>query len=719
MKRYRFLTAFLDFHFCVFAGVVAPECVMGIKQKPLSFLSKFSLGLSLLTLMVSGPSFAAALQLERLELERLKTLSLIHQLDLDPVYGLSHNGEAELSLQVASYRRGSGLPPFLLLRDAPFFGFLLQSQTEAIYAAAYEGAFQEQYRKYVENPDLELILDQFLEAYLEGVLPSDLAQTADRLGFCLSEKVLRGKSSDCTLDRSEQVHPPGALRLALAKLSCILPVPTACDVRRWLYDEMKPDLIEAKKTRALEKPFMAVFPKRFREEFLITLANQKEHFSDLLAKKFSAASPGVLDWTTLPLIEQMAAVEIDEQVPVRKVTLSSFAQGLRADVGAARWLPNRSDAALLFFAAANRLLMLTGGSQARWAEDHFVLSSQSLFDPAQPKKAPLFDAVPFGGWALGKVQQTLGFSPWDWSKYNPASSPREESTRLFPSELLLTSTGVPLTNGSDLGTVEKTEDLAELLWALSDFLKATRQGGVLAQHFGSAQNLGALLDPTRPVVFPQEGRLLAMGIVAGVLKNLTWPEGGHIEAVDPFTPEGGLGLRFHDAITLNGRVVGPASTRSLSALLFSIAQLRRSLEGDADVPADLVALLPKLDQAVQVGALTLVAQGQAPNGDFTETLTLSPQTEASGGWKTGIPGVRALTQAYARSETLVLKLSLIAGWESLERLRVHASQEVRLDEGLRLQLLDLWVETEAYGVRRALNSSVNWLVWETFLKEKR
>jgi hypothetical protein len=698
----------------------------------------------LLVLSLSPIRKSFASENESLAKTRLAVLGILDELEQRENPAL----QAHLGELIQSYRSATRplSPGTMSIADAPYLGLVLHEKLPELYAAAYESAYAEQYDKFVVHPKLEFIFDQFLDAFLDGSLSDEQKRGASQLGSCLANKARRGKSESCPLDGSEALNPPSTFSLAGAKFGCHIGIPTACTVRRLIYNKAKPDLIRARAEKQLEGPFNKIFPKKFREEFLEVISRKKTSYPDLVSEKFHGDSSALWGPETALLEEQGDWAGDDSTVtgnvtwggtkpiaPVApRVSLRGFAEGLRADLGVAARLANSSDgherglAGALFYAAANRMLLMTGGQRASWDGKAFSVDPASVFDPAHPKAAPDFVVENFGGWGLGKGSSGLEFSPWDWANYDPADSKNPTPLKLFPSELSLGAHGVPYLDSmapiSSAQTVERMGDLAEMILGLSDFLKLTRPDAVFGPHFGSAADLAQALDPASPMIFPREGRALAIGALAGILHNLVVPGLGHIEETQVGTPQGGLGLAFHDGIRLDQRDGITASTDAVARTLVAAAYLRQTIPGDPDAPAALLALLPRLDSAIQVGALTLGAQAQNADGGFAEELT-EPHAPAAGPANrkllTTIESLDALGRAYDASHILILKLSIKAGWLYLDQAWSERPVPASLD-GTRenMALLRLWNAAQR-GVRPGLASEIDWSRWEARMAQLR
>jgi hypothetical protein len=282
---------------------------------------------------------------------------------------------------------------------------------------------------------------------------------------------------------------------------------------------------------------------------------------------------------------------------------------------------------------------------------------------------------------------------------------------LFPETLTIGKQGIPLP--TDYKKAEQSlGDLADLAMGLSEFLLVTRPGGALGTHLGGQDRFAEILDPAKPMVFPSEGRMLAIGALAGVLKNAVAPSFGHLEE----TPGQDFGVTFHDRTSLGGRLAGPSSSANVAKILMTAIKVRQLLEGDADVPAQLKALAPQLDTVIQVGALTLGAESQDLDGGFWSELTPKGAQRATGtrALADTVAGLRAMTGEYLRSKILVVKLQLRQGWIYLDGLR---AQNAPVATSVLWELLNLWEQTRP--VAREVADDVDWGAWSKRFDELR
>jgi hypothetical protein len=620
----------------------------------------------------------------------------------------------------------------LSIKDAPFPFMLIAGTVNDIYPALYDKTWTEEYKKVINNIPLEPIFDAFMEGILNGTLPDSVRREASQVGECLARKVLRGRGNDCPLDGSDRLDVPSTAALAWIKLDCSLfNATSACFTRRTLFNKVKPTLIQARQQpevrRLVTEEFAKRFPQEFRNGFLKEMSERLAGFPSLVAQKFS----GELDpfWgARTPLVEP-------DGDNVNRLSMHGFASGLRADIGVAAMMAAQRDpqarglAAALFYAAANRLLLLMGGEQAQWNGRNLVTSDGNVVDPRRPKQPPRFATDPFGGWGVEKLATGAAFTPWNWGEYDPTrvKDPQNPASkdptpfRVFPGEFLVAGRGVPRLLPST-EPAETLSDLAELLFAGVDFLKHTKPDAVFGRNFGSPERMGELQDPRSPILFPRDGRMLAVGMMGAVLKNLVAPNVGHAEKKAEGSPDFGLGLAFHDRVTLAGREGQPGSVRGLARLLLAASELRKVMTTDPDVPQELKEYGPQVDTALQVGALTLGAQGQEGDGGFREKLGVRMAEGRT--LSSLVAGMRALTRAHDESEMLVILIRIKQSWLFLDRLwgagqiprAVEGSGGRLINPSLLWELSNLWEETQK-SVRPKLISGglapeINWTHWE-------
>lgn len=624
---------------------------------------------------------------------------------------------------VRSYRiaaRKAALP----LKDAPYLPILAGELVGRLYPVMYDEAYARNLKEKFDAIGYETIFDLFMDGLVKGQLPEDpgIRAAAKRIGRCLPKRVIAGKSDACRLDPSDQLDEPGTFKKGWVKAACVLrlPFPSHCSTRKVIYDAAKRHLIAFKKDpkfrELVETEFRKQFPQAFRDGFLQEIATRMRGFPAVIGAKFGGERDPLWEEET-PLVDSDA---MDADGGQGRFTMREFARGLRADVEAAALLAASSDAgarslaAPLFYGAANRILLLTGGSETTWDGSRFVLADSAPVDPDDPKKLPVFATNAFGGWSGLWKGEGPGFSPWDWAAYDPS-----QWLRVFPSEFVFGPRGQP-SAAPGVEIFETLDDLAELLVASAAFLRETRPGsGVLARYFadpGDAAAMERLLDPASPILFPREGRRLAVGVIAAILQNLAVPASGHLELVPPGTPGAELGMIFHDRLGLTSRENG-ATVRGVGRVLIVADYLERTLEGDPDLPAELAAKLPQLARAVQAGAVWLGAKGQEMDGGFRDRLG-EPLTGGRS-LANSVSSLRAMTAAFDASQTLLLQLRIRQGWAFLDARLWAPTGSARSIEGSDepappselWALLSLWEKTRRSAVFPALAGEVDWNAW--------
>jgi hypothetical protein len=209
--------------------------------------------------------------------------------------------------------------------------------------------------------------------------------------------------------------------------------------------------------------------------------------------------------------------------------------------------------------------------------------------------------------------------------------------------------------------------LADLLSGLNEFLIETRpENGAFARFFGPESQAADLLQPDKPLIFPLEGRTLAIGVLAGALKNMIAPRFGHLVLKQQGDPNFGLGIEFVEQVDLlKGRRADlPTSTSAVARTLLAAGALRETLRTDPDVPAELQELLPRLDEIQQIGSIYLGAQAQLGDGGFTRFLGSSSSGDRLA--LDTVLGIQALTAAWNKSDLLLLLVRIHQGWLHLE-----------------------------------------------------
>jgi|GEM_PF-1905565 len=582
-------------------------------------------------------------------------------------------------IRLVRYWRGSDPALFgtrsLTIQNAPYPDALLAARLPTLWEGLWAENYAAERAKIVENTPLELIFDGLLEGYIGGTLPPDLASKAGAIGMCLAKRAVAARSESCELDPSDATRKVSSARLAWLKLECgMLNFSKPCNVRKDLYDAIKADLIEARKSNPalramIEAEFERQFPGRFRESFLATMNEKRGAIGSLISAKFEGASVDGFWGTDARLVEP-------EERTSDAVTLRSFARGLENEITTAALLQKDPDplrrgvAAPLFYAAANRLLALTGGNKVVWLPEYksFQPDPAVPFDPAQPARAPVFAQVAFGGWGVGMLSGKPGFSAWDWAGYDPLATDGVESRiRLFPDRWRLGPHGQGTFAGDPQDITENLGDVADLLSALNVFLIETHpERGAFARFFGPESQAADLLEPGKPLIFPLEGRTLAVGVIAAALKNVIAPKYGHLVVKEQGSPDFGLGIELVEKTDLvHGRRPDlPTGTSAVARTLLAAGTLRETLRDDPDVPAELRELLPRLDEIQQIGSIYLGAKAQLSDGGFTRNLgtnSIGDRVPVD-----TLEALQALSAAWNKSELLLILVRIHQGWLHLE-----------------------------------------------------
>jgi hypothetical protein len=582
-------------------------------------------------------------------------------------------------IRLLRYWRGSD--PALLgsrsltIQNAPYPDALLAARLPTLWEGLWAETYAAERTRIVENTPLELIFDGLLDGYISGTLPPDLASQAGAIGKCLAKRAVAARSESCPLDPSDATRKVSSVKLAWLKLECgMLNFTKGCKVRQALYDATKADLIEARKSNPalramIEAEFEKQFPVQFRESFLATMNEKRGAIGTLISSKFDRASVDAFWGSDARLVEP-------EERTSDAVTLRSFARGLENEITTAALLQKDPDptrrgvAASLFYAAANRLLALSGGTKVVWLSEYksFQPDPAVPFDPALPARAPVLSQVSFGGWGVGMLAGKPGFSAWDWAGYDPLAEDGVESRiRLFPDRWRLGAHGQGTFVGDPQDMTENLGDIADLLSALDVFLNETHpERGAFARFFGPESQAADLLEPGKPLIFPLEGRTLAVGVIAAALKNVIAPKYGHLIVKEQGSPDFGLGIELVEKTDLvHGRRPDlPTSSSAVARVLLAAGALRETLRDDPDVPAELRDLLPRLDEIQQIGSIYLGAKAQLSDGGFTRSLGTNSIGDRVA--VDTLESLQALSAAWNKSELLLILVRIHQGWLHLE-----------------------------------------------------
>jgi hypothetical protein len=608
----------------------------------------------------------------------------------------------EIRSLVEAYRL-DGTPGFLPLATAPYPRFLINGKLAEIYPALYASAVKDVLGEGVpKDLDLEALYDGLLNLVAQDKVPDALKKELKQISPKMAKRALEGKSAECALDTSEKIDKPGILKLLPVKL-----VPNwlkACTVRKRLFNAAKDALITARND----------FPKQFRKGFLEKINTTLAGFPKLVSEKFGAGEVVHPIWGDRgSILEETADSKVSGGR--REISMKLFAEGLLADLYAAKALmasdkpSDRTLAAGHNYAVVNRWLLLTGGSAADWDAAKGEIPVVKTGEGMEP---PKFREAAFGGWGAQMDGFSIAVTPWgDWGKYDPTSETEPTPLRIFPTRFEVDAAGVAtLTDPSQ--AIQKTEDFALLLLSVTEFLNATQPGTAFAKYFGGADQIGDLLDPKKPMLFPTEGRLVAVGALAAVAKNLLHSQIGHVGS----KPDG-LRIYFRDMSTLP-QLGGIRSTdiemEKVSLLLVTAARLMRAIELDPIAASEpkLKLILPDVRNLIHIGALVIGKETQNTDGSFRSLMASADTTRSV---DSQLAALRVLMTSYndatpegkagAKSFTLP---RIVPGLQYL--FSTYLVPGATLTERQKLEARALWNECQAS--LRVARADLPWAAWE-------
>lgn len=611
---------------------------------------------------------------------------------------------AEVRRLVESYRLDGGAA-FLPLAEAPYPRFLINSQLGEIYPALYQVALND----FLDHIPLDLLYDGVLGMVRDQKIPENLKKDLSKISPRMASRALLGKTAQCALDLSETLDVPSTVSLLLLKIDFMDAI-EPCTYRTRLYNAMKAQLIQAAKspeTKAtVKKQAQARFPEEFRKGFLAKINSTLADFPTLVNEKFGSTSIHPIWRENGSIIE--AGFDTKIRDGRRALTLKGFAQGLLADLYAARILieskeaSDRSLAAGLFYAVVNRWLLLTGGITADWDPVRRELPIAQMGEKMNP---PRFKEVAFGGWGVESEGFGVSMSAWDWSGYDPTAEKNPSPMRLFPTRFEIDRNGVGfISNPSD--AYQKNDDLAYLLLAVSDFLKATQPGTPFAKFFGGKEQIGDLLDPKKPMLFPTEGRMVAVGVLAAVAQNLLNPTFGHVGSKDT-----GLPLVFRDHAAFGSLSDANIDTRGVASLLVAASKLRRSLMVDPimKIEPKLKSVIGNVDVLVQVGALVIGRDAQGFDGSVRAKMR---STDPGVTLASQLAGIRVFLAAFNDAEDSTkanfVQARLVAALQYFFTNQLNDPSKLNLET--RLNVLAVWNQCQTEI--RTIRGDLPWAEWE-------
>lgn len=618
----------------------------------------------------------------------------------------------EVRKLVESYRMDRGTA-FLPLAEAPYPRFLINSQLAEIYPALYKSSLEE----FINHIPLDLLYDGILGMVKDEKIPEKLQKDLSKISPRMATQALKGKSDDCPLDFSETLDKPSLVSLLLLKID-FLNMISACTYRTRLYNVMKEQLIAAAKTpetKALVKEQAKdKFPEEFRKGFLVKINTTLAEFPALVNEKFGACEAAKDGCATLhpiwgehgSIIE--AGFDSETRGGRRELTLKAFAQGMLADLYAAKVLigskklSDRSLAAGLFYAVVNRWLYLTGGITPDWDSKRKEMPVAEMGKGMTP---PKFKEVAFGGWGVQADGFGVSMSAWDWAGYDPTDEKKPSPLRLFPTHFEIDSNGVA-SIADPTEAYQTNDDLAYMLLAVSEFLKATRPGSVFAKYFGGKEQAGDLLDAKKPMLFPVEGRMVAVGVLAAIAQNLLNPTSGHVGS-----KASGLPLVFRDNASFRSLSDSNIDTRGVASLLVAASKLRRTLKVDPILNEEpkLKSVLGDVDMLVQVGALVVGRDAQGFDGGVRAKMRSTDATVTLG---SQLAAVRIFLAAFNDAEdptkASFVQARLVAALQYLFTNQLNDPSQLNLEA--RLNILAVWNQCQTEI--RAVRSDLPWSDWE-------
>lgn len=640
--------------------------------------------------------------------------------------------------QVESHRISSA-PVAMKLKDAPYPKYLIYTQIGEIYPAL----FADEWEKLTTKPPLDLLFDELIKMILNGTVPASMQDDVKAIGPRLAKNVQKGAGPNCVLDTSDRIVKVPTSALLALKLD-VANLISNCTYRKRIFNKAKPELIKARKDpkvlAILKKQAAPIFPAKFEEEFSKTIGGKIRSFPELVVAKFGGEMHPI--WG-----DGGSIVDPGPETPVvggkqQIVTLEQFGRGLRVDLENAAILiqsPSKKDkglAAGLFYAAMNRLIMLTGGKQ-------IVLTANGLkINPPTPSSTPIIlspttsgteaaaadmpkAVVPniagmdFGGWGVEMRDGKPVMSAWDWEGYDPDRDTNPTAYRMIPSRFMVDENGIgSILDEKDL--VLTNTGIAEMLSALSAFVKYTAPDAAFGKFFGNKDQVSDLLDAKKPLLFPKEGRLFALAILNGLAQNLMEANRGHVQmlinpkdetSVD--TTGKGVWPKFRDRSTFTSVQEKKIDVTGLAHLLRGAEDLRLNLLNDAE----LKTLEPKVEEVavqvqnlVQFGVLEIGYKSQLPDGSFTRFIYGSDETQ--GDILASIEVLTTFVKMYNSTVGEFFYLRIPDGWNGLAALLPGA----RLDPYTADQLRKLWIDTQLLVPQHKDFKTEDLMKWESAVR---
>jgi hypothetical protein len=598
---------------------------------------------------------------------------------------------AQVRALVESYRIDQK-PGFMPLRLAPYPRFLINAKLGEIYPALYK----QQLDAFLNLIPLELLFDGVLDMVATGNIDPSLKDSLKGLDRHMARRAIKGKGPDCKLDESEKIEHVSTANLLLLKVDKLNTIP-ACTYRKRLFNSAKQALITARKDpktiatvreKALtvdEKTGEGPFQTEFRKGFLAQIDTTINTFGDLVQKKFGAATETHPIWTDMgSVIEGDAAISLKDGH--RTIQMKSFSQGLLAVV--------------------NRWLLLTGGNEADWDD---TKREMPVADLGLGVKPPKFKEVEFGGWGAQSAGLGVEMSAWDWGGYQPSAPKHPSPLRIFPTQFEVDTNGAA-TLGKTGIAYQTNDDLAYLLLAVSEFLKDTQPGTPLSKFFGGADKIADLLDETKPMLFPTEGRLIAVGVLSAVAQNLLDPTIGHIAS-----KRDGIPVYFRDHGSFGSLQETDIDTRGVCSVLVAASKLTKVLKTDPVMKKEkaLAGIVPQINELVQISSL-VVGREQGFDGSIPAKMASADKTPSIG---SQIGAIRVFLAAFNASPDPTNATFVMA--RLAPALTYLFSNQVNVPKNLdleaRLNVIAVWNQSQT--ALRKIRTDLPWATWDAEMKK--
>jgi len=245
-----------------------------------------------------------------------------------------------------------------------------------------------------------------------------------------------------------------------------------------------------------------------------------------------------------------------------------------------------------------------------------------------------------------------------------------------------------------------------MLLAVSEFLKATQPGTSFAKFFGGKEQVGDLLDAKKPMLFPTDGRMVAVGVLSAIAQNLLNPAIGHVAS-----KAAGLPLVFRDHASFGSLSDSDIDTRGVASLLVAASKLRRTLKVDPilKVEPTLGTVLGDVDVLVQVGALVIGRDAQGFDGSVRAKMRSSDQTVTLGSQLAAIRiFLAAFNDAEDSTKANFVQARLVAALQYFFANQLN--NPAKLDLEARLNVLAVWNQCQAEI--RNIRGDLPWSEWE-------